>query len=63
MKNICSPLALLIASIAVIVLATSGRAAPNPDRDCFFGQTHVHTSWSLGRLRHRQHSDRAGRML
>ena len=47
MKNISSPLALLIASIAVIMLATSGRAAPNPDRDCFFGETHVHTSWSF----------------
>ena len=47
MKNISSPLALLIASIAVIMLATSGRAAPNPERDVFFGETHVHTSWSF----------------
>jgi hypothetical protein len=32
---------------ATTLAATSGLAAPNPDRDCFFGQTHSHTSWSM----------------
>jgi hypothetical protein len=29
------------------LLALPARAEPNPDRDAFFGETHVHTSWSL----------------
>lgn len=37
--------------ITVIALSLAAAvpafAAPNPDRDVFFGQTHVHTSWSL----------------
>ena len=33
------------ALILTIVSAVS--AAPNPERDVFFGETHVHTSWSF----------------
>jgi hypothetical protein len=32
---------------AALVLSLSAQAAPNPDRDSFFGQTHSHTSWSI----------------
>jgi hypothetical protein len=27
--------------------AVAAFAAPNPERDAYFGTTHVHTSWSL----------------
>ena len=30
-----------------IAAAAPAWAAPNPDRDAYFGETHVHTSWSL----------------
>jgi hypothetical protein len=33
--------------VAVIVLALPALAEPNPLRDAYFGETHVHTSWSL----------------
>lgn len=47
-----SPLALIVGSILAIASATPASSAdslppPNPDRDVFFGQTHLHTSWSL----------------
>src|SRR5262245_55066991 len=32
---------------ALIASAAASSAAPNPDRDAYFGETHVHTSWSL----------------
>jgi hypothetical protein len=48
MNNPNSRTRLLIALVAATTLtAYSGLAAPNPDRDVFFGQTHVHTSWSF----------------
>ncbi len=31
----------------MLALAVSSFAAPNPERDAYFGETHVHTSWSL----------------
>ena len=40
-------------AVAVTVAPAPARAKPaqtvssNPDRDCFFGQTHSHTSWSV----------------
>ena len=33
--------------LALAVGAAPSWAAGNPDRDAFFGETHVHTSWSL----------------
>jgi hypothetical protein len=48
MKKLNSRTRLLIAVVAAITLATySGFAAPNPDRDAFYGETHVHTGWSF----------------
>ena len=38
--------ALLLVLFAAIAPAPL-RAEPNPLRDVFFGETHVHTSWSL----------------
>src|SRR4030095_14539095 len=35
----------LIAAICLTALPAG--AAPNPERDAYFGETHVHTSWSL----------------
>ena len=42
-----------VETAAVLLLALAGPAAPafgqnrNPEREAFFGETHVHTSWSL----------------
>ena len=35
------------AAALTLTIVAAALAAPNADRDCFFGQTHVHTSWSL----------------
>ena len=32
---------------ALMLTAWPAFAAPNPERDAYFGETHVHTSWSL----------------
>ena len=46
-----SPLALSRTFLAVALLALAALPAlaqsRNPDRDAYFGETHVHTSWSL----------------
>src|SRR5262245_316162 len=34
-------------TICVLLTAGHAMADPNPDRDAYFGETHVHTSWSL----------------
>ncbi len=37
-----------IAIVAATALtAYSILAAPNPERDAYFGETHLHTSWSV----------------
>src|SRR4029453_15505577 len=30
-----------------LAVGVSSFAAPNPERNAYFGETHVHTSWSL----------------
>jgi len=35
-----------LGTIAMLVTLPAS-AAPNPDRDAFYGETHVHTSWSF----------------
>ena len=30
-----------------LTIVSAALAAPNPERDVFFGETHVHTSWSF----------------
>src|SRR5206468_9252889 len=42
----CPVVAVLVTAILSLV-ALSALAAPNPERDAYFGETHVHTSWSL----------------
>jgi hypothetical protein len=37
----------MLGSAALLLTTTSALVAQNPDRDCFFGQTHTHTSWSF----------------
>jgi len=32
---------------AVMQMVLQVFAQKNPERDCFFGQTHSHTSWSM----------------
>ena len=31
----------------ILTIVSGALAAPNPERDVFFGETHVHTSWSF----------------
>ena len=31
----------------ILTIISASSAAPNPERDVFFGETHVHTSWSF----------------
>src|SRR5882724_7269392 len=38
------PITVLTLSLAV---AAPSFAAPNPERDPYFGETHIHTSWSV----------------
>ncbi|MGA7904980.1 MAG: DUF3604 domain-containing protein, partial [Terrimicrobiaceae bacterium] len=33
--------------ILSLVAALQALAEPNPDRDAYFGETHIHTSWSV----------------
>ncbi len=35
------------AAVGLCLIALPALAAPNPERDAYFGETHVHTSWSL----------------
>lgn len=37
----------ILAGAGALLIAFTAFAAPNPERDAFFGQTHQHTSWSL----------------
>jgi hypothetical protein len=37
---------LLLGTVAMLI-AVPAFAVPNPDRDVFYGETHVHTSWSF----------------
>ena len=34
-------------AILSLVAALPALAEPNPDRDAYFGETHIHTSWSV----------------
>jgi hypothetical protein len=36
-----------ILALAAFLTLRSAQAEPNPDRDVFYGETHVHTSWSF----------------
>ena len=40
----------LVVAAAAAALSTNVAAQGNPDRDAYFGETHVHTSWSLDAL-------------
>jgi hypothetical protein len=36
-----------VSAVLAVLLPVAARAEPNPLRDVFFGETHLHTSWSL----------------
>jgi uncharacterized protein DUF3604 len=45
-----SPLLIAFGSVAVLAAMLVGRSAsaqPNPERNAYFGEEHIHTSWSL----------------
>src|SRR5215813_4253386 len=37
----------LVLAAAAMLVSASAVAAGNPDRNAYFGETHIHTSWSL----------------
>src|SRR5881396_3259099 len=44
----CRPTASLVCSTLLILGATTALGQqPNPNKEAYFGETHVHTSWSL----------------
>jgi len=43
----CAPLFALLACLGFVGSSSISSAQPNPDRNAYFGETHVHTSWSL----------------
>jgi hypothetical protein len=45
--NKCIARASLIAAAAAAAFGPSAAQQPNPERNAYFGETHVHTSWSL----------------
>ena len=46
-RNLLIQWAATLFAALMLALPVSSFAAPNPDRDAYFGETHVHTSWSL----------------
>ncbi len=34
-------------AVTALLMAAATTAQPNPDKNAYFGETHVHTSWSL----------------
>src|SRR4029453_17712807 len=38
---------MLCLAITALVAASALSGQPNPDKDAYFGETHVHTSWSF----------------
>ena len=48
MSRSCSGPASAVVALAFLALtAPSGSAQPNPDRNAYYGETHIHTSWSV----------------
>ena len=47
MKTMKKPILISACIFTVLLLRAQLFAAPNPERDAYFGETHVHTSWSL----------------
>ena len=47
MKSVCSISSALAAISALGLGAGSAQAQPNPERNAYFGETHIHTSWSV----------------
>ena len=46
MRNLCRPVT-LAACLGLVLAPAIGAQQPNPDKNAYFGETHVHTSWSL----------------
>src|SRR5262245_61410054 len=47
MNHISSIPAFRLTIIFLLLISASASAQPNPERNAYFGETHVHTSWSL----------------
>ncbi len=56
-------IALLLGTVLMILMASPGFAQKNPERNVYFGEQHVHTSWSFDAFAFGDTVDRAGRVL
>ena len=43
----CCTLAIFLAACAFHLSTLPSQAEPNPERNAYFGETHIHTSWSV----------------
>ena len=46
-SRLLGPLGVLLCAALVFLTGAAAFAQPNPDKNAYFGETHVHTSWSL----------------
>ena len=42
-----TPARCAFAAALILTIVSAALAAPNPEREAYFGETHVHTSWSF----------------
>ena len=47
MRFVSDPVKAIVVGLGLSLLGALPASAANPERDAYFGETHVHTSWSL----------------
>jgi hypothetical protein len=46
-RNLVTEIGLTALLLAVLSSTAAAQAPPNPDKEAYFGETHIHTSWSV----------------
>ena len=47
MKRVVIPSVICTLVAALALISRTALAQPNPERNAYFGETHIHTSWSV----------------